>query len=55
MRHSRASATKAKGVPLPVISEGTGHSSGTTIEIYLAGLDTFPVYKANSLILKRLK
>ena len=54
-RHSWASAAKAKGVPLSVISEGMGHDSETTTQIYLASLDTSVVDRANSLILKSLK
>ena len=53
-RHSWASAAKAKGIPLSVISEGMGHDSETTTRIYLASLDTTVVDKANSLILKGL-
>lgn len=53
-RHSWASAAKAKGIPLSVISEGMGHDSETTTQIYLASLDTSAVDKANSLILKSL-
>lgn len=54
-RHSWASAAKSKGVPLSVISEGMGHDSEATTQIYLASLDTSVVDKANSLILKALK
>lgn len=50
-RHSWASAAKAKGIPLRVISEGMGHDSETTTQIYLASLDTSIVNKANKLIL----
>lgn len=53
-RHSWASAAKAKGIPLSVISEGMGHDSETTTQIYLAALDTSAVDRANSLILKSL-
>lgn len=53
-RHSWASAAKAKGIPLPVISEGMGHDSETTTRIYLASLDTSIVDQANSLILDSL-
>ncbi|MFG6410542.1 tyrosine-type recombinase/integrase [Bacteroides acidifaciens] len=53
-RHSWASAAKAKGIPISVISEGMGHDSETTTQIYLASLDTSVVDKANSLILKSL-
>ena len=53
-RHSWASAAKAKGIPLSVISEGMGHDSEATTQIYLASLDTSIVDRANSLILKSL-
>ena len=54
-RHSWASAAKAKGIPLSVISEGMGHDSEATTQIYLASLDTSAVDKANSIIIKALK
>jgi len=54
-RHSWASAARAKGIPLSVISEGMGHDSEATTRIYLASLDTSAVDRANSLILKSLK
>ena len=53
-RHSWASAAKAKGIPLSVISEGMGHDSEVTTQIYLASLDTSVVDRANSLILSSL-
>lgn len=53
-RHSWASAAKAKGIPLSVISEGIGHDSESTTQIYLASLDTSAIDKANALILKSL-
>lgn len=53
-RHSWASAAKVKGVPISVISEGMGHDSETTTQIYLASLDSSVVDKANSLILESL-
>lgn len=53
-RHSWASAAKAKGIPLAVISEGMGHDSETTTQIYLASLDTSAVDKANSIIISSL-
>ncbi len=54
-RHSWASAARAKGIPVSVISEGMGHNSEMTTQIYLASLDTSIVDKANSLILKCLR
>ena len=53
-RHSWASAAKAKNVPLSVISEGMGHDSETTTQIYLASLETSVVDKANKTILDLL-
>lgn len=53
-RHSWASAARSKGIPLSVISEGMGHENESTTRIYLAGIDTAVVDKANSLILSSL-
>lgn len=53
-RHSWASVAKAKGIPISVISEGMGHDSEATTQIYLASLDNSVVDNANSLILKSL-
>lgn len=53
-RHSWSSAAKAKGIPISVISEGMGHDSEATTQIYLASLDTSVVDRANSLILSSI-
>ncbi len=53
-RHSWASAAKAKGIPISVISEGMGHDSELTTQIYLTSLDTSVVDRANSILLKEL-
>ena len=53
-RHSWASVAKNKNVPISVISEGMGHDSEMTTQIYLASLDTTIVDKANKMILKSL-
>ncbi len=53
-RHSWASAAKTKGIPLSVISEGMGHDSEATTQIYLASLNTSVVDRANSIIIKSL-
>lgn len=53
-RHSWATAAKSKGIPISVISEGLGHDSETTTQIYLASLETSVVDYANSLLLKEL-
>lgn len=53
-RHSWASIAKAKGIPVGVISDGLGHDSELTTQIYLSTLDTSAVDKANDLIMKLL-
>lgn len=52
--HSWASAAKNKNIPVSVISEGMGHDSEMTTQIYLASLDCSVIDKANSLILRSL-
>ena len=53
-RHSWASIAKSKNIPISVISEGMGHDSEMTTQIYLTSLDTAVVDKANSMILNSL-
>lgn len=53
-RHAWASIAKRKNIPLSVISEGMGHYSETTTQIYLASFDTSVIDEANKLILKDL-
>ena len=53
-RHSWASIAKSKNIPMSVISEGMGHDSEMTTQIYLASLDTAVVDRANNLILSDL-
>lgn len=53
-RHSWASIARSKHIPLSVISEGLGHDSETTTQIYLASLDTEIIDHANNLIIKGL-
>ena len=54
-RHSWASIAKSKNVPISVISEGMGHDSEMTTQIYLSSLDSSAIDHANSLILKDLR
>ena len=51
-RHSWASIAKSKNIPISVISEGMGHDSEKTTQIYLASLDNAVVDKANTQILR---
>ncbi len=53
-RHTWASIAKSKHIPISIISEGMGHDSETTTQIYLSSLDTSAVDKANKLLLKEL-
>ncbi len=53
-RHSWASAARTKGIPISVISEGMGHDSEATTQIYLSSIEASVVDKANSLIIKSL-
>lgn len=53
-RHSWASIARNEGIPLSVISEGMGHDSEKTTQIYLASLKTEVIDKANRKILKLL-
>ena len=53
-RHSWASIAKSKNIPISVISEGMGHDSELTTQIYLASLDNAVVDRANAQILKDL-
>ena len=53
-RHSWASIAREEGIPISVISEGLGHDSEKTTQIYLASLKTEIIDKANRKILKLL-
>ncbi|MCD8318005.1 MAG: site-specific integrase [Paraprevotella sp.] len=53
-RHSWASIAKSKNIPISIISEGMGHDSESTTQIYLASWDTTVVDRANHLILNEL-
>jgi len=53
-RHSWASIAREEGIPLSIISEGMGHDSEKTTQIYLASLKTEVIDQANSRILNLL-
>lgn len=53
-RHSWASIAKSKNIPVSVISEGMGHESESTTQIYLASLDNQTIDNANRLVLSDL-
>lgn len=54
-RHSWATAARSNRIPVSVISEGMGHESETTTQIYLANFDTSAVDRANSIILNSIR
>ncbi len=53
-RHSWASIAQGKNIPISVISQGLGHESELTTQIYLASLDKSVIDNANAHILKCL-
>lgn len=53
-RHSWATIARGKDIPLAVISEGLGHNSETTTQIYLDSIKSYEVDKANRKIMKDL-
>ncbi len=53
-RHSWASVARSKGVPVSVISEGMGHDSEATTQIYLASIESSSIDRANRLIINSL-
>lgn len=53
-RHSWATIARGKEIPLAVISEGLGHDSELTTQIYLDSIKSCEVDKANRKILKDL-
>lgn len=50
-RHSWASIAKNAGVPIRTISEGMGHTSEKTTQIYLASLNRDTIDEANKLVI----
>lgn len=53
-RHSWATVARTKNVPISVISEGMGHDSEATTQIYLASIETSVIDRANRKIIKSL-
>ena len=53
-RHSWATIARGRDVPLAVISEGLGHDSETTTQIYLDSIKSSEVDKVNRMILEGL-
>lgn len=53
-RHSWATIARGKSIPLSVISEGLGHDSEITTQIYLDSIKSIEVDRANRKILREL-
>lgn len=53
-RHSWATIARGKAIPLSIISEGLGHDSELTTQIYLDSIKSVEVDKANRKILRDL-
>ena len=53
-RHSWATIARGKHVPLSIISEGLGHDSEATTQIYLDSIKSSEIDKVNRIILKDL-
>ncbi|MCP9613030.1 tyrosine-type recombinase/integrase [Coprobacter tertius] len=54
-RHSWATTARNKGIPLPIISQGMGHTSETTTRIYLMQIDRSVIDRANKQIIQSWK
>lgn len=54
-RHSWASIARSRNIPLSVISEGMGHDSERTTQIYLSSLESSVIDRANRLVIKALQ
>ena len=53
-RHSWATTAKEEGVAIAMISEGLGHESEATTQIYLDSIKSYEVDEANRKILNGL-
>ena len=53
-RHSWASIARDMNIPIPVISEGMGHQSYKTTQVYLDSIDTSKINDANRIIIHRI-
>jgi integrase len=52
-RHTWATIARSKGIALPIISEGMGHTSEQTTRIYLSSLDQRIIDRANRKIIRK--
>ena len=53
-RHSWASIARDMNIPIPIISEGMGHQSYKTTQVYLNSIDVSKISEANRSIIQRI-
>lgn len=53
-RHSWASIARDMNIPIPIISEGMGHQSYKTTQVYLNSIDVSKISEPNRTIIKRI-
>lgn len=53
-RHTWASVARDMNIPIAIISEGMGHNSIKTTQVYLNSIDISKVNEANKRIIKRI-
>lgn len=53
-RHTWASVARDMNIPIAVISEGMGHNSIKTTQVYLNSIDITRINEANKRIIKRI-
>lgn len=54
-RHSWASIARDMNIPIPIISEGMGHQSYKTTQVYLNSIDVSKISEANRTIIQRIR
>ena len=54
-RHSWASIARDMNIPIPIISEGMGHQSYKTTQVYLNSIDVSKINEANHAIIQRIR
>lgn len=54
-RHSWASIARDMNIPIPIISEGMGHQSYKTTQVYLNSIDMSKISEANRTIIQRIR
>ena len=53
-RHTWASIARDMNIPVAIISEGMGHNSLKTTQVYLNSIDTSKINEANKRIIRRI-